>query len=215
MLYKIVNLLSTSVTVADLGILLQSGGSTTVRAEAWARSADGPDLEARRWIRVDKQFVAGARPPVPVHPRSAPPPPVAMPAPLDPPPPEPASQSGIDTPRFTGAFVSQESFDRHTKNQEEIMKMLSTLMGAVPSAMERINNTIKEMPAPAVVPFRPGMVHPHETSPVGRGADPMFIPSKIVPEDARGSIKVDEGQAEADVNSAAEALKRARGGKKP
>lgn len=204
MLYKITNLLSTSVTVGDLGINLPAGGTANVRADAWGRSNDARDLEGKRWVRADKQFVPG-RPPVPVHP---------APRPLDPPPyvAEPVSQSGVETPRVAGVVVSQESFDRYLRNQEELMKMMSSLMGQVPAGLEQINKTIRDMPAPAVVPFRPGMVHAHETSPVARGADPMFIPTKIIPEDAKAAIKVQEGEAKG-VDDAAEALKNLRGRK--
>lgn len=207
MLYKITNLLSTSVTVEDLGIILPARGSCNVRASDWAGSNDARDLEARRWVRADKQFVAGRAPVVTVPQR--PPPVVVSPAPLDPPLPE----SGVLTPVVVPPVpVSQDSFDRFLKNQEEIMKMMTGLAGSVPAGIEKIEKRIQEMPAPAVIPFRPGMnqPHAHEFSPAAAGADPMFIPSKIVPEDAKTAIKVQEGEAKADVSSAVDALKRTR-----
>jgi len=207
MLYKITNLLSTSLTVEDLGIRLDSRASCTVRAEEWARSSDARELEAKKWVRADKQYVNGRSPnPVlPQRPVSAPP----VQVPQDPPM-APHSQSRIDTPVVPMVAVSQESFDRHLKNQEELMKMMASLMGQVPAGLDQINKTIKEMPQPAVVPFRPGMVQSHEVSPVARGADPMFIPTKIVPDDAKAAIKVQEGQVEADVGSNVDALKKMR-----
>lgn len=210
MLYKITNLLSTSVTVEDLGVILPARGTCTVRGEDWAGSNDGRDLEAKRWIRADKQFVAG-RPPVATVPHR-PAPAVVLQAPADPPLPE----SGIPTPMAAPPVpVSQESFDRFLKNQEEIMKMMVGLAGSVPAGIDQINRTIQAMPAPAVIPFRPGQnqPHAHEYSPAARGADPMFIPKKIVPEDAKAAIKVQEGEAEADVGAKADALKKARGKK--
>jgi hypothetical protein len=211
MLYKITNLLSTSVTVEDLGIILPARGSCNVRADVWSGSNDGRDLEARRWIRADKQFVAG-RPPVATVPHR-PAPVVVPPVPLDPPLPE----SGIPTPMAAPPVsVSQESFDRFLKNQEEIMKMMTGLAGSVPAGIEKIEKRIQDMPAPAVIPFRPGMnqPHAHEFSSAAAGADPMFIPSRIVPDDAKSAIKVQEGEAKADVSSATDALKKLRG-KKP
>lgn len=211
MIYKITNLLSTSVTVEDLGIILPAGGSCTVRADAWSRSQHGPELERKRWIRADKQFVPG-RPPTPVLPSrrvsSPPPPPQAVPSRG-----EPFSESGVETPRVAGVVLSQESFDRHLRNQEELMKMMASLMGAVPSGLDRIQKTIAAMPAPAVVPYRPGSIQAHEFSPAARGDDPMFLPSKIVPEDAKVAIKVQEGESKADVESASKALRKARGKK--
>lgn len=209
MLYKITNLLSTSLTVEDLGILLPARGSCTVRADSWAQSNDARDLEAKRWVRADKQYVQGQPPPPVVSARPAPPPMV----PQDPPP-APHSQSRVDTPPSAGVPVSQESFDRFVRNQEELMKMMAGLAGAVPAGMDAINKSIQAMPAPAVVPFRPGMVHSHEISPVARGADPMFIPASIVPKDAQANIKVDEGEVQTDVGSNVETLRKARG-KKP
>lgn len=211
MLYKITNLLATSVTVEDLGIILPARGSCNVRATDWAGSNDARDLEARRWVRADKQFVAG-RPPVATVPHR-PPPVVVSPAPLDPP---HLPESGVLTPVAAPPVpVSQESFDRFLKNQEEIMKMMTGLAGSVPAGIEKIEKRIQEMPAPAVIPFRPGMnqPHAHEFSSAATGADPMFIPSKIVPDDAKSAIKVQEGEAKADVGAATDALKKLR--KKP
>jgi hypothetical protein len=207
MLYKITNLLSTSLTVEDLGILLPAKGSCTVRADSWAQSNDARSLEAKRWVRADKQYVQGQPPPsvVSVHR-----PPPAM-VPQDPPP--PVSQSRIDTPAVSGVPVSQESFDRFLKNQEELMRMMTGLAGAVPAGMDQINKSIQAMPAPAVVPYRPGSVQAHEYSPSARGADPMFIPTKIVPDDAQANIKVQEGEVQTDVGSSVDALRKMR--KKP
>lgn len=208
MLYKITNLLSTSVTVEDLGIILQARSTCTVRADDWARSNDARDLEAKRWVRADKQFVEG-RPPVPVVPVRSVIAPVRQ-IPQDPPSQPPHSMSKIDTPPAMGVPVSQESFDRFIKNQEEIMKMMTGLAGAVPSGLDQINKSIKAMPAPAVVPYRPGSVQAHEYSPAARGADPMFIPSKIVPDDAQSAIKVTEGEVKTDVGGNVDALKKMR-----
>jgi len=207
MLYKITNLLSTSLTVEDLGILLPAKGSCTVRADSWAQSNDARSLEAKRWVRADKQYVQGRPPPsvTSVHR-----PPSAM-VPQDPSP--PVSQSRIDTPAVSGVPVSQESFDRFLKNQEELMRMMTGLAGAVPEGMDRINKSIQAMPAPAVVPYRPGSVQAHEYSPSARGADPMFIPTKIVPDDAQANIKVQEGEVQTDVGSSVDALRKMR--KKP
>jgi hypothetical protein len=131
--------------------------------------------------------------------------------PQDPPP--PVSQSRIDTPAVSGVPVSQESFDRFLKNQEELMRMMTGLAGAVPAGMDQINKSIQAMPAPAVVPYRPGSVQAHEYSPSARGADPMFIPTKIVPDDAQANIKVQEGEVQTDVGSSVDALRKMR--KKP
>lgn len=204
MLYKITNLLSTSVTVEDLGIRLDAKGTCTVRADSWMQSNDARDLEAKRWIRADKQFVQGMPPPSVVAPPRPPPPKLI---PQDP----PQSQSRIDTPSVAGVPISQESFDRFLRNQEELMKMVTGIAGAVPAGMDAINKSIQAMPAPAVIPFRPGSVQAHEFSPSARGDDPMFIPTAIVPKDAKANIKVQEGEAKADVNASAEALKKARG----
>lgn len=206
MLYKITNLLSTSVTVEDLGIILQARSTCTVRADDWARSNDAHNLEAKRWVRADKQFVEGRPPaPVPVHAVITP----VRQVPQDVPAPHSAPRT--DTPPTAGVPISQESFDRFIKNQEEIMKMMTGLAGAVPSGLDQINKSIQSMPAPAVVPFRPGQMHAHEISPTGRGADPMFIPSKILPEDAKTAIKVTEGEVDTDLNANTDALRKARG----
>lgn len=206
MLYKITNMLSTSVTVEDLGINLPAGGTCTVRADAWSRSNDARNLEAQRWVKADKQFVAGRAPPHVLPARA----PAVPPRPVGP----PVAQR-VDSPVVApaGVVVSQESFDRYLRNQEELMQMMSSLMGSVPSGLDQINKSIKAMPAPAVVPYRPGSVQAHEFSPTARGADPMFIPTRIVPEDAKSAIKVQEGEVATDVSSASAALKKARGGK--
>jgi hypothetical protein len=207
MLYKITNLLSTSLTVEDLGILLPAKGSCTVRADSWAQSNDARSLEAKRWVRADKQYVQGQPPSSVMSVRQ---PPSAL-VPQDPSP--PVSQSRIDTPAVSGVPVSQESFDRFLKNQEELMRMMTGLAGAVPAGMDQINKSIQAMPAPAVVPYRPGSVQAHEYSPSARGADPMFIPTKIVPDDAQANIKVQEGEVQTDVGSSVDALRKMR--KKP
>jgi hypothetical protein len=203
MFYKITNLLSTSVIVEDIGVRLDAKASCTVRADSWAQSNDARDLEAKRWVRADKQFVQGAPPPAMTVIR---PQPRRALVPLDP----PVSQSQINTPPVSGVPVSQESFDRFLKNQEELMKMVTGIAGAVPAGMDAINKSIQAMPAPAVVPYRPGSVQAHEYSPAARGADPMFIPAAIVPKDAQANIKVQEGEVQTDVGSSVDALKKMR-----
>lgn len=204
MFYKITNLLSTSVTVEDLGVRLNARESCTVRADSWAQSNDARDLEAKRWVRADKQFVQGDPPPaMSVHRQ-----PQRPLIPLDPPP--AASQAQVSAPPALGVSVSQESFDRFLKNQEELMRMVTGIAGAVPAGMDQINKTIAAMPAPAVVPYRPGSIQAHEYSPAARGADPMFIPASIVPKDAQANIKVQEGEVQTDVGSSVDALKKMR-----
>jgi len=204
MLYKITNLLSTSLTVEDLGVLLPAKGSCTVRADSWTQSNDARELESKRWVRADKQYVQGQPPPsiAPVR-RSAP---ALVPQDPSPSPPQPRAE----VPVAQAVTVSQDSFDRFLRNQEELMKMMAGLAGAVPAGMERINKSIQAMPAPAVVPYRPGSVQAHEYSPSARGADPMFIPTKIVPDDAQANIKVQEGEVQTDVGSSVDALKKMR-----
>jgi hypothetical protein len=204
MFYKITNLLSTSVVVEDLGVRLNARGSCTVRADSWAQSNDARDLEAKRWVRADKQYVQGRSSPSLAIPHPQPPKLV----PQDPLPPAPQSTPAV--PPASGIPISQESFDRFLRNQEELMKMMAGLAGSVPEKFDQINKSIQAMPAPAVVPYRPGSVQAHEYSPAARGSDPMFIPASIVPKDAQANIKVQEGEVESDVGSNVDALKRMR-----
>jgi hypothetical protein len=59
-LYRITNILNTSLTIEDLGLILSAGESRRITAEAYSRSED--IRRYSRFVRVDTIYVAGQGP---------------------------------------------------------------------------------------------------------------------------------------------------------
>ena len=104
---------------------------------------------------------------------------------------------------------------------DELKRYLSGINQALQSLLERpapappevvaahVRTAQSALSLPAGLPGSPNLPA------AGRGDDPMFIPSKIVPDQAVASIKVKEEVVEkGDFDDGLEVLKKMRGGKK-
>ena len=172
-IYRVTNLLNTSLSIEDLGIILAAGGSTNISADAHARSEDLRRLQ--RYVRVDPIYICTSATPRRADPIF--PPPSSIPSPVPPP--------------------------------SNDISALNAKIDSLVSMVQRLTGAVENIPAPAVVPFRPGMEHAHEIS--VRGSDPMFIPSSIVPDGTEAHIKPHESEVSKDVSQARDALKKVRG----
>lgn len=187
--YRITNILLTSIKIEDLGLLLPSGKSVIISADSHSRSEDLRRNE--RWIKSDIIHISNKVKPPKVHQKV-----IIVPEPVRKP------------PTF--------SCDSKIESQlNEIQKMLFQMMDASLAQTSEIKKKIEEVPNPAVVPFRPGMLHHHEysqqstTKPV-YGDVPMFIPSTVVPDINISGTKTSDSEIDKDVDLTLDALKKLR-----
>lgn len=188
MLWRVTNLLSTSVSIEDLGITLQArggeDGSTSISDEAKNSSRSLALLQNAKWVSVVPH---NSSPKMPMWPISKPPPPPATPTVTAAVPPPPA------VPVIAPPVMPMDPM------------MLETI--------RRLESTIAELAsvirsAPAAVATPPAGI-PAVSIP--RSEDPQFIPSNIVPTDVNVEIHArPEETSVPDFEQSASSLKNMR-----
>jgi len=185
---KITNLIPGDVVIEDLGVRLRGrGDSSTVPAEAAAASRDL--VRNARFVKIETIKV---RDPVPFWPFVR----EKETREVQPQAPAPAPQ----VPALA-----------------EITKYMSGINQALQALLERPSPAPPEVVAAHVrtaqlaVSLPAGLPGAPNLPGTGRGDDPMFIPSKIVPDGASASIKVkQESVVKDDFDDGLEALRKAR-----
>lgn len=187
MLWRVTNLLSTSVSIEDLGITLQArggeDGSTSITDEAKKSSRSLALLQNAKWVSVTPH---NASPRMPMWPISKPPPPPAASAPIVVPPPPAAPV--IAPPVMPVDPMMLETIRRLESTIAELAMAIRSAPAAVPNSSSEAS----------VVPG-------------SKPSDPQFIPSNIVPTDVNVEINAKpEATAAPDFDQSASALKNFR-----
>lgn len=189
---KITNLIPGDVVIEDLGVRLRGrGDSSIVPTEAAAASRDL--AKNSRFVRVETIRVQD---PVPFWP--------FVKERVEP-------QPGRQRPPVLEDPVRQSS------ELVELKRYLSSINQALQSLLERpapappevVAAHVRTAQSVAVLPA--GLPGAPNLPGAGSGSDPMFIPSKIVPDDASASIKVkEESVVKDDFEDGLDALRKAR-----
>lgn len=189
MLWRVTNLLSTSVSIEDLGITLQARGgedsSATISDESRNASRSLKNLVGARWVQLSP-YSSGSQK-MPAWPFSKP----ASPTPEPPPEPTPA----IRPPPVAAPDPVML----------ETMRKLEATLAELAAAMR--HNPTMHIPASTTALFTPSVFTP--SSPAA--PEPVFIPETIVPKDAKSEIHVKKDEVSSDsLESSASALKKLR-----
>ncbi len=185
--YEVTNLLPTSLTIEDIGVNLQpAGGSSSTRVlseHTYKSSTHIRSCEQRKWVKVVIRKSFDPKP-IPVWPFSKAPAPAQSPPPI---------------------VVSAPSH-----SETVLMGLIHKLEGLVNRAQ-----TVAVAPAAAPVSSQAPMVDSTPTlrvvEKVIEAPEPMFIPSRIVPQNAEVRIRVDESSKDDDeFASGADALRSLR-----
>lgn len=177
MKYQITNLLHTSLTIEDIGVVLQSaGGKDSIKIlpeQTYHSSRIIKKYERQKWVST-KIILDGPKKSIPVWPFSSTSEIVApRRPPSSPPPPSPSAPN--------------ESFHHLETKLDKILDLLR--MSSTPSAVRT-----------AFIP-----------SAVSAPSEPMFVPSKILPESAEVRINVKESEMDSSgMDEKIEALRKAR-----
>jgi hypothetical protein len=188
--YRITNILSSSISIEDLGIRLDSGQSVIISADSHARSEDLRRND--RWIRSDTiHYPNNVKPPT-VHRKV-----LTVQEPI-------RKNEPVDS-GYVRSLKIESKLD-------DIQKMLSKMMNDNVNHATEIKKKIDEVPTPAVVPYRPGMVQSHEYKQQfsSDSSVPMFIPSKVIPDIDISGTKTSNTEIDKDVESTLDALKKLR-----
>lgn len=187
MLWRVTNLLSTSVSIEDLGITLQArggeDGSTSITDEAKRSSRSLSLLQNAKWVSV---VLHNSSPKMPMWPISKPPPPPAVfpSVAVAPPPALPV----IAPPVMPVDPVMLETIRR----LESTIAELASVIRSVPTS---VAVSVPGNPIVASIP----------------NADPQFIPNNIVPTDVNVEINAKSKETEApDFDQSASTLKGMR-----
>ncbi len=186
--YEVTNLLPTSLTIEDIGVNLQPAGGTqsskVLSEHTYKASRHIRSCEQRKWVKVVVRRAFVPRP-IPVWPFSK-----APPAPAPPPPPSTPAAS--------------------RPSRSEVV--LAGLIQKLEILINRVQSAPTSSPAPQQTLLAPARARLAED--VSVAADPLFIPSSIVPTTAEVRIRVDESTTEkGDFESGTDALRKLR--KKP
>ena len=199
MAWRVSNLLNTSLSVEDLGITLQARGGTdssvTISDESRYSSKSLRNLESAKWVSVTLLNVGA--PKMPAWPFSKPsiPPSAPNPAPIN-------SPSGAlpPIPAIRPAPPDPAMFEVIKKLESTIAELAAAIRSTPPPSFHPSTTTMWPPPDGAMNPF--------PTTPSGEA---VFMPSSILPKDAKAEIKVQVEEASADdVSDAADALKKMR-----
>lgn len=186
MKYQIKNMLRTSLTIEDAGITLQAAEARVISEQLYLSSKMLKEYSAKKWIQISS-FQEPK--PMPIWPFS-------KPAPAPPPPPT--------TPPVT------EEIKALRNNMGSLENRIAELLFALgaPAA----TTAVTPIPNPqAIRPHGNGRLPTASTDIMPELAEPMFVPSQIVPTTADVRIQVNESESEhEDFDSSLDALKNLR-----
>lgn len=185
-MYRITNLLSTSLTIEDLGITLQSrggqDGTCIISSDSYERSLNLKDLLNRKFISAQIHLII-----------TSPSPQIQKPPPVFPIP-----------PTLTDVTSLQDEIRAMNSRFDEVLSVLRTSQAQAQAHAESQSNIPRYVQIPADMR---GHVHDQ----VSQSSDPIFIPSSIVPKDANVHINSSEEKSSvAGFDDSLAALKAAR-----
>lgn len=203
--WKVRNLTRSSLTVEDLGLVLQAAGgaddAATITEHSHAHSRSLRALESRQLVSVVQVKEA----PLPIWPASKPPGASALP----PAAPEPLPSPAPPVPHVAAAPPIPPSEVSELRASIDLLRAAVERLASAPQA-----------PSVVYVPQSSVQRDAHRQVQASSTPDPQFIPSRILPDEAGGQIHVRKEESDGSgLDESAGALKslrrRAKGGSVP
>ncbi len=190
-LYRIFNQTNINIRIEDIGITVPSLGSVDINSDLASRSSDLLRMKNKKLIRTDIIYI---------------------------------KQDTVDLVKATIAYESDSipktnntkdtdtNLDELNKKVDAIFQFVSKFSQIMDDNNKELQSVQSKLKSITVVPFRPGMEHAHEIA-ARSDSDPVFIPNKIVPSDAKVSLSPQEASMDKDLSRAKNSLAKLRGKK--